>query len=162
MGHALGQMRSLTIACLAALTCAVPAAAQEPTWLFDDNPELTVLQYGAPDSDDVLFAISCEPMARRMRIVEFTGSNQLKPGGKATMKLTAGTGSLDLTGDTIANEMDGTANIEVTGPPNPRVFALLRGGATLQIEVPGAKQSIPLAAAAPHVAALETLCLGRR
>jgi hypothetical protein len=161
MGHALDQMRyAPTIACLFALLG--PAAAQERTWLFDDNPEMAVLQYGAPDSDDVLFAISCEPLAKRMRIVEFIGSNQLKPGGKATMKLTAGSGSLDLTGDAIANEMDGTVNIEVTGAPNPRVFALLKGSQTLQIDVPGAKQSIPLAAAAPHVAALEALCLGRR
>jgi hypothetical protein len=76
--------------------------------------------------------------------------------------LSAGGVSLDLTGDAIASETDGTVNIEVSGPPNPRVFALLKAGPALTIEVPGAKETIPLAGATPHVAAFERMCLGRR
>jgi len=53
-------------------------------------------------------------------------------------------------------------SIEVTGAPNPRLFALLKAGPTLIIEVPGAKETIPLAGAAPHVPAFEKLCLGRK
>jgi hypothetical protein len=42
------------------------------------------------------------------------------------------------------------------------VFALLKGGPSLIIEVPGAKETIPLAAAAAHVPNFERLCVGRK
>ena len=145
------------------LALATPAFAQDQrVWNFDDNPEAPALEFGAPDSDDVVIAFTCEPAAKRMSIVESVASTKINPGTSVTFKLTAGTASLDLTGDAIASETDGTVNIEVTGAPNPRVFALLKAGPSLTIEVPGAKETIPLAGAAPHIAAFEKLCLGRR
>jgi hypothetical protein len=155
-------MRRLWIACVAVLL-AGPASAQDPrTWIFDDNPEAPALEFGAPESDDIVIAISCEPAAKRMSIVESIASQKLNPGTSVTFKLTAGAVSLDLTGDAIANETDGTVSIEVNVAPNPRVFALLKEGPLLTIEVPGAKETIPLAGAAPHVAAFEKLCFERR
>ena len=53
-------------------------------------------------------------------------------------------------------------SIEVKGAPNPRLFALLKAGPALTIEVAGAKETIPLAAAAPHIPVFEKLCFGRR
>ncbi len=145
------------------LALAAPATAQDArVWNFDDNPEAPTLGFGAPDSDDVVIAFSCEPSARRMTIVEAVASTKLTPGVSVPLKLSAGNVSLALTGDAIASETDGTVNIEVSGPPNPRVFALLKAGPTLTIEVPGAKETIPLSGAAPHVAAFERMCLGRR
>ena len=149
--------------CVLALLLVTPAAAQDArTWIFDDNPEMPVLMFGAPDSDNLLLTLSCDPKQKRMTIIESVASKKMSPGGTASFKLTAGTTSLDLTGDAVANESDGTVNIEVIGPPNPRVFALLKGGPSLVIEVPGAKETIPLAAAAPHVPGFEKLCFGRR
>ena len=146
-----------------ALALALPAAAQDArVWNFDDNPEAPALGFGAPDSDDVAIAFSCEPGARRMTIVESVASTKLNPGASVPLKLTAGSVSLDLTGDTIANETDGTVSIEVSGPPNPRVFALLKAGPALTIEVPGAKETISLAGTAPHVAAFERMCLSKK
>lgn len=140
-----------------------PAFAQDArVWIFDDNPEAPALEFGAPESDDIVIAFSCEPSAKRMSIVETVASKKLNPGGSATFKLSAGAVSLDLTGDAIANETDGTVSIEVNGPPNLRVFALLKAGPSLTIEVPGEKVTIPLAGAAPHIPAFEKLCLGRR
>jgi hypothetical protein len=145
------------------LALAAPAAAQEArVWNFDDNPEAPALEFGKPDSDETLIAFSCDPAARRMTIIESIASTKLNPGNSVTMKLSAGSTSLDLTGDAIASETDGTVSIEVSGPPNPRVFALLKAGPTLTIEVPGAKETIPLSGVAPHVAAFERMCLGRR
>jgi len=153
--------RLSTLALIIAL--AAPAAAQDTrVWNFDDNPEAPALGFGAPDSDDVVIAFSCEPSARRMTIVEAIASTKLNPGVSVPLKLSAGSVSLDLTGDAIASETDGTVSVEVTGPPNPRVFALLRAGPTLTIEVPGGKETIPLSGAASHVAAFERMCLGRR
>jgi hypothetical protein len=143
--------------CLAAAAHAEPARV----WNFDDNPEAPSLGYGLPESDDVLIAFACEPDAKRMTIVESVEAKKL-PGGSATFRLTVGTQSLDLTGDAIANESDGTVSIEVKGAPNPRVFALLKAGPTLTIEVAGTKETVPLAGAAPHVAAFEKLCFGRK
>lgn len=150
-------------AILAALLLAAPAAAQDSrVWNFDDNPEAPALEFGAPESDDVVIAFSCEPSAKRMTIVESVGSTKLNPGASVTLKLSAGTASLDLTGAAIANETDGTVSVEVTSAPDRRVFALLKAGPSLTIEVPGAKETIPLSGAAPHVAAFEKLCFGRR
>ena len=97
-----------------------------------------------------------------MSILETVASAKLNPGGSIPFKLTAGTTSLDLKGDAIANETDGTVSMEVTGAPDRRMFALLKAGPTLTIEVPGAKETIPLSGAAPHVAAFEKLCFGGR
>ena len=151
------------IGCVLALLCAAPAAAQPAReWIFDDNPEMPVLMFGAPDSDDVLLTLSCDPKQKRMTIIESVASKKMSPGGTASFRLSAGSASLDLTGDAIANESDGTVSIEVKGAPNPRVFALLKGGPSLVIEVPGAKETIPLGAAAQHVPGFEKLCFGRR
>ena len=139
------------------------ALAQDSrAWIFDDNPEAPALGFGVPESDDVVIVFTCEPAAKRMSIVETVASAKLNPGGSVPFKLTAGTTSVDLTGDAIANETDGTVSIEVNSAPNPRVFALLKAGPSLTIEVPGARETIPLAGAAPHVAAFEKLCFGKR
>lgn len=143
-----------------------PVAAPPPQdgqqWIFDDNPDEPTLQYATPDSDVGVIAITCEPKNRIMRVSEFVGSEQLRPGVKATLKLTAGTASLDINGDAVANEVDGGVNITASGAPNPRLFALLRAGPALKIDLPGNSRTVPLAGAAPHVAAMEKLCAGRR
>jgi hypothetical protein len=155
-------MQRLTIGCVLALIASPLAAESARDWNFDDNPEMPILQYGAPESDDILFAVTCEPKAKTMTIVESVASKKMSPGGAATFKLSAGTSSLDLTGDAVASESDGTVSIEVKGAPNPRVFALLKAGPSLTIEVPGGKETIPLHNAAANVPALEKLCLGRK
>src|SRR5437899_1138173 len=137
-------MGSHRILLLVALALAAPAFAQDSrVWNFDDNPEAPALGFGAPDSDDTVIAFSCEPRAREMTIVESVASTKLNPGASVPLKLIAGTTSLDLTGNAIASETDGTVNIEVTGASNPRVFALLKAGPSLTIEVPGATETIP-------------------
>lgn len=148
---------------LVTLALAAPAFAQDSrVWNFDDNPEAPALGFGAPDSDDMVIAFSCESGAKQMTIVGSVGSTKLDPGAGVPLKLSAGATSIALTGNAIANETDGTVSVEVTGTPNPRVFALLRAGPSLTIEVPGARETIPLAGAAPHVAAFERMCLARR
>jgi len=156
-------MHRVWIGSVLALSLAARASAQDARiWVFDDNPEAPSLEFGAPESDDILIAFACEPADKRMLIIESVPSKTLQPGGKATFKLTAGTTSLDLTGDAVASETDGNVNIEVTGAPNPRVFALLKAGPTLTIEVMGARETIPLTDAAPHIPAFEKLCFAKR
>ena len=151
------------LGCLVVLLAMAPASAESARqWIFDDNPEAPALTYGTPDSDDIVIAFTCEPGAKRMTIVEAVGAAKLEPGRVTTFRLTAGAATLDLTGDAIANETDGSVNIEVTGAPNPRLFALLKAGPSLKIEVTGEKETIPLADAAAHVPVLEKLCLPRR
>jgi hypothetical protein len=156
-------MRRLSLLCTLAF-CLAATAHAEPArvWNFDDNPEAPSLGYGLPESDDVLIVFSCDPDAKRMTIVESVEAKKLNPGGSASFRLTAGTQSLDLTGDAIANESDGTVSIEVNGAPNPRLFALLKAGPTLTLEVAGTKETVPLAGAAPHIPAFEKLCAGRK
>ena len=155
-------MQRLWPACVVALLLAAPASAESAReWVFDDNPESPSLAFGSPDTDDII-VVTCDPAAKRMTIIESVAAKALNPGGTATFKLTAGTASLDLTGDATANESDGAVSIEVNGAPNPRLFALLKAGPSLTIEVAGTKETIPLAGAAAHVPVLEKLCLGKK
>jgi hypothetical protein len=155
-------MRRFWIVCVLAVLTSPASAEQARTWILDDNPEAPSLGFGAPDSDDLVIAISCEPAAKRMTVVESIAAPKLNPGGPASFKLSAGTQSLDLSGDATANESDGAVSIEVVGAPNPRLFALLKAGPSLTIEVAGAKETVPLTAAAPHVPVIEKLCFGRK
>jgi hypothetical protein len=149
--------------CTLAFCLASPAQAEPArVWNFDDNPEAPSLGYGLPDSDDVLIAFSCEPDIKRMTIVESVAAAKLNPGGSATFRLTAGSQSLDLTGDAVTSESDGTVSIEVNGAPNPRLFALLKAGPVLTIEVAGTKQTVPLAGTTQHIPVFEKLCFGRK
>jgi hypothetical protein len=156
-------MRRLWIGCVLALSLAQPVSAQGArVWVFDDNPEAPSLEFGAPESDDILIAFACEPAEKRMLIVESVPTKTLQPGTKATIKLSAGSLSLDLTGDAVASETDGMVNVEVTGAPNPRLFALLKAGPALTIEVAGAAETISLAGATQHIPAFEKLCFGKK
>src|SRR5689334_21543816 len=93
-------LRRASLGSLLSMVLAAPAAAEEArNWNLDDNPEAPALQYGTPDSDDMLLAFTCEPAKKRMTIVESIPSKTLNPGGRATFKLTVGSASLDLTGD---------------------------------------------------------------
>ena len=145
-----------------ALLFVAPAGAQEArTWMFNFDSDTAVLQYGTPDSEDAVLVIACEPGKKTMRINEFVGAANLVPGRSAHLKLGNGTAVLDYAGQTVANEMDGTVNIEVSAPVDPKLIALLKAGATLTVDIAGKRTAIPLKDAAPHVAEFEKACLRR-
>jgi hypothetical protein len=156
-------MWGVLIAVLLAMAGLGPAAAQAArTWLFDDSSDLVTLQYGTPESDDVVIAMSCEANTRTIRINEFASSSSLTPGRTAKLKLTNGPASLEYNGQALANEMDGGVNLEVVVPADPKLFALLKGGPSLTIDVAGAQATVPMKAAAPYIAPLEKACLSKR
>ena len=147
---------------LLALALAAPAGAQEArSWMFNFDSDTAVLQYGTPDSDDAALVITCEPGKNSMRINEFIGSANLVPGRTAHLKLANGTAALDYAGQTVANEMDGTVNIEVAVAVDPKLIALLKTGTALTVDIAGKQTAIPLKDAAPHVAEFEKACLRR-
>jgi hypothetical protein len=145
-----------------ALALAAPAGAQEArSWMFNFDSDTAVLQYGTPDSDDAVLVIACDPGKRSMHINEFIGSENLVPGRPAHLKLANGTAVVDYAGQTVANEMDGTVNIEVSIAVDPKLIALLKTGAALTVDIGGKQTAIPLKDAAPHVAEFEKACLRR-
>ena len=145
-----------------ALALAAPAGAQEArSWMFNFDSDTAVLQYGTPDSDDAVLVIACDPGKRSMRINEFTGSANLVPGHAARLRLGNGTAVVDYAGQTVANEMDGTVNVEVSVAVDPKLIALLKMGPSLTLDIAGKQTAIPLKDAAPHVAGFEKACLRR-
>jgi hypothetical protein len=155
-------MNPIAVIGLLALLLAASAGAQEArTWMFNFDSDTAVLQYGTPESDDAVLVIACEPAKRSMRINEFIGSASLMPGRPARLKLGNGTANLDYAGQTVANEMDGTVNVEVSAPLDPKLIALLKTGTTLTVDIGGKQTAIPLKEAAPHVAEFEKACLRR-
>jgi hypothetical protein len=156
-------MRKYLIVWLVAGASLTQAAAQGArTWLFDDSSDLVTLQYGTPESDDVVIAVSCEAGSKTMRITEFAGSSSLTPGRPARLKLSNGSQTIEYSGQAVANEMDGGVNLEVATAPDAKFFALLKSGASLTIDVGGKQATVPLKAAAPYVASLEKVCLAKR
>ena len=153
--------RMAAIGSLALLFAASAGAQEGRTWLFNFDSDTAVLQYGTPDSDDAVLVIACEPGKKTMRINEFIGSANLVPGRSAHLKLGNGTAVLDYAGQTVANEMDGTVNIEVSARVDPKLIALLKAGTTLTVDIAGKQTAIPLKDAAPHVAEFEKACLRR-
>jgi hypothetical protein len=148
--------------CALALLLVAPAGAQDArTWMFNFDSDTAVLQYGTPDSDDAVLVIACEPGKKSMHINEFIGADGLVPGRTAHLKLGNGTATVDYVGQTIANEMDGTVNIEVSAPLDPRLIALLKTGASLTVDIAGKQTAIPLKNAAAHVVDFEKACLRR-
>ena len=154
-------MRSRAVIALLAATLSMAGAQEARTWLFDDSTDVSALKYGTPETDDLVIAISCEPSAKTMRIVEFVGSSNLTPGSNARLRLTSGTATLDYQGLAVANEMDGTVNVEVTTAIDPKLFALLKAGPSLIIAIGGKQFNVPLKAAAPLIAPFEKACLKR-
>lgn len=155
-------MRRIAVISSLALVLAAPAGAQEArTWMFNFDSDTAVLQYGTPESDDAVLVIACEPGKKSMRINEFIGSAGLVPGRTAHLKLSNGTAALDYAGQTVANEMDGTVNIEVSVAADPKLIALLKSGSSLTVDIAGKPTAIPLKDAAPHVAEFEKACLRR-
>jgi hypothetical protein len=155
-------MHAVLIACCVVLLLTAKARAEGArTWMFHFDSDAAVLQYGSPDSDDMVIAFSCEPARQSLHIAEFVGSNSLLPGRTAQLKLSAGSTSVGYSGQTVANEMDGTVNIEVTTPIDPKLFALLKSAPSFTLEVAGKRETIPLAGAPPHVAAFEKACLAK-
>jgi hypothetical protein len=155
-------MRLTALICLLVPILGAPAGAQEArTWIFNFDSDTAVLQYGTPESDDAVLVIACEPAKKSMHINEFIGAGNLMPGRAAHLKLGNGTATIDYAGQTVANEMDGTVNIEVTVASDPRLIALLKTGTALTVDIAGKQTSIPLTGAAPHVAEFEKACLRR-
>ena len=155
------MQRTIAIGALA-LVLAAPAGAQAArSWMFNFDSDTAVLQYGTPDSDDAVLVIACEPGKKSMHINEFIGSDKLMPGRTAHLKLGNGTAVVDYAGQTVANEMDGTVNIEVSAPIDPKLIALLKTGSTLTVDIAGKQTAIPLKDAAAHVAEFEKACLRR-
>jgi len=144
------------------LALAAPAGAQEArSWIFNFDSDIAVLQYGTPESDDAVLVIACDPRKRSMRINEFIGSASLVPGHAARLKLGNGTAVVDYAGQTVANETDGTVNVEVSVAVDPKLIAMLKTGSSLTVDVAGKQTAIPLKDAAPHVAEFEKACLRR-
>jgi hypothetical protein len=154
--------KALIAACLTAVLNGPVPAQEARTWIFDDSPESVTLQYGTPESDDVVIAFSCEANSKTIRIAEFLASSSLTPGRSARLRLARGNVSLEYPGQALANETDGNAYLEVTTAADRKLFALLKTGPSLTIDIAGKQTTIPLTSATPHVAALEKFCLGQR
>jgi hypothetical protein len=156
-------MRTISVGCGLALLLMTPSFAQDArTWLLDDSTDQITLQYGTPESDDVVIAVTCEPKAKTMKISEFVGAENLVPGRPARLKLVNGTATLDYAGLAVANEIDGNVNVEVSMRVDPKLFALLKTGQSLLLEVAGKQATIPLKGVTEHLGTFERACLGRR
>ena len=157
------MLARLLLGCALAVAIAGSARAQEArAWLFNFDSDTAVLQYGTPESDDVVLVISCDPAKRSMQIAEVVGSSNLVPGRPTRLKLFNGAASLDYPGETVPNEMDGTVNVEVRTNADPRLMPLLKTGTAITLDIAGKQQAIPLKGAAPHVAEFEKACFARR
>ena len=132
------------------------ALAQERQWSLDASDQDAYLVFGVPESDDVGFSIWCTIQSGKSKIFVPEASDKLKPGGKATMRLTAGKVTVKLKGDVSDNQDAATTSLEAELATTSPLFAAMQSADRLRILIAGQEQVFPLADA--DIAGLLRLC----
>jgi hypothetical protein len=145
-----------TLPVLALLALTIPAVAQERQWALDTSDQDAYLIFGVPESDDVGLSIWCTIYSGKSKIFVPKVSGYLKPGGHATMRLTAGEVSVRVQGLVTDNQDAGTRSLEAELPTSSPLYAALQTADRLRITIAGVEQVYPLADA--DVAGLLKLC----
>jgi hypothetical protein len=131
------------------------------SWNLGREPSGPVLFYGRTQNDDVAVSFTCQPEAGLVRVIAYGSARGVKPGDGARLRVTNGPARLEVAAIALPN--DKNANIVDLGGTtkiSTRVFALLRGGDTMVLEVPGRTIGFSLKTMPGKNEAFERACLG--
>ncbi|MFG1478634.1 hypothetical protein V5F53_08175 [Xanthobacter sp. V4C-4] len=146
------------IALSTVLALTLPAAAQQKmTWHTQETEDSAALVFGVPETDEVLLFFVCKPGSDAVTAQSQIGSKGLEREAAATLTLAAGSVKKTLKGKAVGNEEN--TNVDVEAPARiADVKALAKGGATLSVEVKGAKQKVSLSGVGEALAKFEAAC----
>jgi hypothetical protein len=142
-----------------ALAGGAAAAPDKEQWDVYKSDQDIRLFYGVPESEAVTLSFICEPKRKRITIV----SAVLPPGTHrkrlGRIKLSNGSSSLEYAGKTEPDRNDPTIYFFTASTSvDPRLFAFLETGTSLEIESLGARESVPLAGIKAPLARMRETC----
>jgi hypothetical protein len=134
--------RKALLAAALAVAATLPAAAAERSWTFNADEEGAYLNFGMPESDDTLIAMSCEPKRGTWELIAYIDAKGVKPGKPAKLTLSAGGRSATLAGKGQSDEMNGITDVLVEGKIDQAALAVLAEKGPLVVTVPGSREEI--------------------
>jgi len=138
----------------------VKAAARTkpaPAWRFSRERGVPTLAFGAGQDDVISF--SCQPDSGLLRVISQIGTRGVRPGDDAAIRLTNGRNRFEIAGTAFSTESNHSVDIGGATQLDPKLFALFRTGETLIVDVPGRKQSVPVADARGSAEAFQRACM---
>lgn len=122
------------------------ALAQERQWSGGTGDGTSYLQYGTPESDDVVIALSCEAGGGDIAVfVADLGENPPAVGSDVRLLLSANGATAEAPARTIPNEEAGTVSAEARLGAASVAPLLVGGAGDLGIVAADSTQSVPLA-----------------
>jgi len=134
-------------------------AKPAPAWRYSRERGVPTLAYGAGAEDEVLISFSCQPETGLVRVISLIGSRGVRPGDGAAIKLSNGRNRFEIAGTAFSKQANDAVDIGGATRIDPKLFALFRTGETLVVDVPGRKQSMPVASAKTIADAFQKACL---
>lgn len=142
-------------------TAALPAAAQndeQPRWFSDSFDNMTILAYGIPDSDYVVFSFGCEPGARIVKVGVQDEESSAEEGELLPVRLAAGGKQIRFSDKAVRNQDSGGVELYAHVPLNDALRHILRSSGRLDITIQGRTQHYAMAGAAKPAARLLAAC----
>lgn len=136
-------------------------AADEQAWGFYPSREDARLFYGVAESEAVTLSFICERKTRRLTIVSTVLPKTPKAGQRATIELRGAAKSASYAGVLAYERREETFHFEAVTAARPQVFDPLRSGASLEIRVAGARETVPLAGLHAPLAKMEAACFSK-
>lgn len=128
-----------------------------PAWRFSRERGVPTLAFGAGQDDVISF--SCQPDSGLLRVISQIGTRGVRPGDDAAIRLTNGRNRFEIAGTAFSTESNHSVDIGGSTQLDPKLFALFRTGETLIVDVPGRKQSVPVADARGSAEAFQRACM---
>lgn len=129
----------LLLACLA-----LPAAAQERQWNFDQTDKDAYLVFGVADTDDVGLSFWCSQRSGWITLFVPEADPKLKTGGKVRIDVYAGGKRFRYQGAATANQEAGNVSVEVRLKPSDKLFTALRNDDRIRIVFARSEHIYPL------------------
>ena len=130
-----------------------------PAWRYSRDLGVPTLAYGADAKDDVLISFSCQPETGLVRVISLIGSRGVRPGDGAAIRLSNGRNRFEIAGTAFSAQANDAVDIGGATRIDPKLFVLFRTGETLVVDVPGRKQSVPVANARASAEAFQKACV---
>jgi hypothetical protein len=126
------------------IPAAVPALAQEREWIFDTADEDAYLVFGVPESEDAGISFGCSLRSGEIRVFVPEAGEDLKPGQKIKLTITANGKDFVYDGLTTPNEMAATTSAEAAIPADDALFADLRQTDRFKVKAGAEENTFPL------------------
>ncbi len=120
------------------------AAADGRRWIADRDSQTAQLIYGTPESDDMLFSLTCEKITKTLWVFFAPQPVPVKAPDKMPITISSEGGQAELTANGARSDMDDSYSLEAKTTMTPDLAKVLSGAKTVSISVEKRKTDVPL------------------